>query len=316
MDADVSLSGPAWSALPDLHTMVFNSLNEQIAVIDQTGTIVDVNSAWIRFGVDNGLSSDYAWMGRNYLKALTTSHTSGDALAGEAANGILDMVEDRRTSFRLEYPCHSLDEKRWFMMVATHLKVDSRRLFAISHHNITQRKLAEERSEYLAMHDPLTGLANRRYFSLTFDREFRASMRERSPISLISVDIDHFKDYNDECGHLAGDDCLAQVGHAILAFSRRPNDLAARVGGDEFAVLLGNTDVVESQRLAEAIVKSISDLEIVYGSSKKITVTAGVASLIPRPRETNEHLLHEADKALYRAKGAGRNRAVHADSFD
>ena len=74
--------------------------------------------------------------------------------------------------------------------------------------------------------------------------------------------------------------------------------------------------MVESQRLAEAIVKSISDLEIVYGSSKKITVTAGVASLTPRPHESNEHLLHEADKALYRAKEAGRNQTVHADSFN
>jgi diguanylate cyclase (GGDEF)-like protein/PAS domain S-box-containing protein len=316
MDADLSSSGPARSARPALHTMVFDSLYEQIAVIDQTGTIVDVNSAWIRFGVENGLSSDYAWMGKSYFKALIASHANGDVLAGEAANGILDIVEDRRPSFRLEYPCHSPDEKRWFMMDVSRLKADSKRLFAISHHNITKRKLAEEQAEYLAMHDPLTGLANRRYFNLTLDREFRISMRERSPISLIAVDVDHFKDYNDECGHPAGDDCLAQVGHAMLAFSRRPNDLAARVGGDEFAVLLGNTDVVESQRLAEAMVKSINDLEIVYGNSKQITITAGVASLIPRPLESNEHLLHEADKALYRAKEAGRNRAVHADPCD
>jgi len=316
MDADFSSSGSGRSAQPALHTMVFDSLYEQIAVIDQTGTIVDVNSSWIRFGVENGLSSDYAWMGKSYLKALTASHANGDVLAGEAANGILDIVDDRRSSFRLEYPCHSPDEKRWFMMDVARLDADSKRLFAISHHNITQRKLAEEQAEYLAMHDPLTGLANRRYFNLMLDREFRTSMRERSPISLIAVDVDHFKDYNDECGHLAGDDCLTQVGHAMLAFSRRPNDLAARVGGDEFAVLLGNTDVVESQRLAEAIVKSINDLEIVYGNSKQITITAGVASLIPRPLESDELLLHEADKALYRAKEAGRNRAVHAHPFD
>ena len=313
MKADSSSSGPADSAGPPLHTMVFNSLYEQIAVIDQTGTIVDVNTAWIRFGLENGLSSDYEWIGKGYLQALTDSHANGDVLAGEAASGIRDMVEDRRTSFRFEYPCHSPDEKRWFMMVVTRLKVDSRRLFAISHHNITQRKLAEEQSEYLARHDPLTGLANRRYFNLTLDREFRTSMRQRSPISLISVDVDHFKRYNDECGHPAGDECLAQVGHALLAFTRRPNDLAARVGGDEFAVLLGNTGVVESQTLAEAIVQSINDLEIVYGSSQQVTVTAGVASVIPLPHESNEHLLHEADKALYRAKKAGRNRAVHAD---
>lgn len=81
-------------------------------------------------------------------------------------------------------------------------------------------------------------------------------------------------------------------------------------------MLAANTDAVESQRLAEAIVKSINDLKVVCGSSKQITATAGVASLIPRPLESNERLLHDADKALYRAKAAGRNRAVHADSFD
>nr|WP_293239777.1 sensor domain-containing diguanylate cyclase [Mycolicibacterium sp.] len=316
MNADVSPPGPANSARRALHTMVFNSLHEMIAVIDQVGAIVDVNSAWIKFGVENGQSSDYVWLGRNYLKALTASHANGDVLAGKAANGILDVVNDQRASFRFEYPCHSPDEQRWFMMVVTRLKQDSRRLFAISHHNITQRKLAEEKAEYLAMHDPLTGLANRRWFNLTLDRVFRMCMRDGTPISLIAIDVDHFKDYNDQCGHLAGDDCLAQVSKVILASSRRANDLAARVGGDEFAVLLGNTDGVESRTLAEAIVTSVDDLGIVYGGSKQITITAGVASLIPRPLESNEHLLHEADRALYRAKEAGRNRAVHADSFE
>lgn len=211
MSADLSSPGPANSARRALHTMVFNSLHEMIAVIDHVGAIVDVNHAWIKFGIENGQSSDYAWLGKNYLKALTSSHASGDVMAGQAANGILDVVKDRRTSFRFEYPCHSPDEKRWFMMIVTRLKADSRRLFAISHHNITQRKLAEEQAEYLAMHDPLTGLANRRYFSLTLDREFRTSMRDGTPISLIAIDVDHFKDYNDGCGHLAGDDCLASA---------------------------------------------------------------------------------------------------------
>jgi diguanylate cyclase (GGDEF)-like protein len=201
------------------------------------------------------------------------------------------------------------------MMHVTRMKDDSRRLIVISHRNITLRKFAEERAEHLAMHDPITGLANRRYFSLFLHREIRRSIRDRSAISLIEFDIDHFKDYNDECGHLAGDQCLAHVGQVLLTFSRRPTDLAARIGGDEFALLLGDTDSVESQSSAEAILQSINELRIVFDESKQITVSVGVASVIPHQHQDEEFLFKEADKALYRAKLAGRNRVVHAQSF-
>ena len=304
------------NGLPALHTQVFNCLSEQIAVIDQAGTIIDVNAAWTDFGTENGAAPDHIWRGGNYLKVLAASHASGDSLAGAAANGIVDVVKDQRASFSFEYPCHSPDEKRWFVMRVTRLKDDSRRLFAISHHNITRRKLAEERAEHLAMHDPITGLANRRNFNLTLRREFRRSRRDRSAISLIAVDIDHFKEYNDECGHLAGDQCLEQVGQVLQTFSRRPNDLAARLGGDEFALLLGSTDSVGSRSIAEAILKSFNDRHVVLRGSKQVTISLGVASAIAREHQHEEFLFHEADKALYRAKQAGRNRVVHADSGD
>jgi diguanylate cyclase (GGDEF)-like protein len=299
--------------LPPLHTLVFDSLSEQIAVIDQAGTIIDVNAAWTNFGIENGVSPDYVWTGSNYLEVLVASRASGDSLAGAAANGINEVVKDQCASFYLEYPCHSPDEKRWFVMRVTRLEDASRHLFAISHHNITRRKLAEERAEYLAMHDPITGLANRRNFNLTLHREFRRSRRHQLPISLITVDLDHFKEHNDRYGHLAGDHCLEQVGQVLQAFSRRPNDLAARLGGDEFALLLGNTDSVGSQSVAEEILKSFNDLRMVLGGSQ-VTISAGVASVIAREDQQEEFLFHEADKALYRAKQEGRNRVVHADS--
>jgi len=297
-----------------VHTLVFNSLYQQIAVIDPAGTIVDVNDAWTNFGIDNGGSPDVVWRGKNYLKSLAASHSCGDSLAGTAADGILEVVKGQQATFSLEYPCDSPDEQRWFLMQVARLQDESVRLFAISHHNITRRKLAELQAEHLAMHDPLTELANRRYFNLTLHREFRRSKRDRSPISLIVVDIDHFKECNDEYGHLAGDYCLAQLGDVLQSFSRRPSDLAARLGGDEFALLLGGTDSVESQSIAEAIVKSFHDLRIVFGGSKQATISAGVASVIAREDQHEEFLVHEADKALYRAKQAGRNRVVHADA--
>ncbi|GAB7072086.1 diguanylate cyclase [Mycobacterium hodleri] len=312
-------AGPPWTepipVSPVLHTLVFNSVQEQIAVIDYTGTIVDVNAAWIGFGVDNGLPADYGWLGANYLDVLAGAHSRGDDLAGDAATGILDVLNDRRASFDMEYPCHSPGEARWFVMRATRLAIASQRLVAVSHYNITERKLAEQRAEYLALHDPLTEMANRRYFNVALERAIRSSMRNRSPVGLIALDVDHFKNYNDVYGHPAGDDCLAQVGLAIRTSARRPDDLPTRLGGDEFAVLLGGTDAAESQRRAEAILTSVISLGIGYGDGHQVTLSAGVASVIAHDLDDSaERLLREADDALYRAKQAGRNRVVvHGD---
>ena len=297
-----------------LHTLVFESLEDQIAVIDRSGTIVDVNPAWTRFGVENGLAGEYAFVGRNYLKVLGAAGASDDATAREAARGMLEVITGGRDSFYFEYPCHSPDRKRWFMMRVTRLKDDSGALFVVSHQDITRRKLAEEQAEHLAMHDPLTGLANRRHFDLFLGTEMRRSVRNRSPISLVEVDIDYFKDYNDALGHLAGDRCLASIGRTLQSFSRRPGDLAARLGGDEFALLLGGTDAGEARRIGEAIVGAVRGLEILFAGSRRITVSAGVASMIPHEQQGASALLGQADEALYRAKRAGRNQLAHAET--
>jgi diguanylate cyclase (GGDEF)-like protein len=309
------IADPESRAVPDqsaLHTMVFNSLQEQIAVIDRAGTIVEVNSAWESFGAENGLPPDYACVGCNYLEVLSASAASGDGSAGDAARAIMDVISGKRASVYMEYPCHGPDEKRWFMMRVTSVKGDSTDLVVISHQNITLRKLAEERAERLAMQDPLTGLANRRCFNQILSSEMRRCIRNRSIISLVEIDVDYFKEYNDELGHLAGDQCLADVGRALLAYARRPGDLAVRLGGDEFALLLGDADAAESSRIAEAIRKAIEDLGMVFGGSRQVTVSVGVATVIPDRQQCEDFLLREADRALYGAKGAGRNRVVHA----
>lgn len=314
-------TGPSTSAsLPDLmlHTLVFHALTEHIAVIDCAGTIVDVNAAWTRFGTENGIAADYVWTGTNYLDALAECASRGDQDAQKAAKGISDVLNGDTISFEHEYPCHIPDgEKRWFVMRATRLTSASEPLVAISHYNITTRKLAEERAEYLALHDPLTGIANRRHFDSTLRRVFGTSRLHQQPVSLISVDIDHFKAINDEYGHLAGDDCLKQVAQAISASACRPSDLAARVGGDEFALLLGDTEFEEAQTLAEAITAAVADLGIVYSQSKQITVSVGVSTVTPSDLEdtSGEHLVKVADDALYRAKRAGRLLGTLRDSF-
>lgn len=295
-----------------LFTAVIDSLEEQIAVIDQAGIIVDVNRAWTNFGVDNGLSPQFVSVGSSYLDVMRASAASGDTLAGETAQGILEVLSGKHVSFYFEYPCHSPEVKRWFMMRVTSLKDDSRNLFVISHHNITRRKLAEEQAEHIAMHDPLTGLANRRYFNQFLKNEMLRSIRNRSAISLIEVDVDDFKNYNDELGHLAGDRCLVEVCQVLLMFSRRPSDLAARLGGDEFALVLGETGFAECKKVADAIAIAVNDLNLVYGRSRQVTVSVGAAAVSPRKQQTEQFLLQEADKALYRAKLAGRNRVAYA----
>ena len=191
------------------------------------------------------------------------------------------------------------------------LKGGEGNLFVISHHNITERKLAEEKAEYLALHDPLTSLANRRYFNDTLSNEIRRSIRNESVLSLMVIDVDHFKDYNDQLGHLAGDQCLIRVGQVLLAFSHRAGDLAARLGGDEFALILGGTGYAEAREIAEAIRKTVYDLGLVFGGAKRITISLGAVSVIPHMDRGENFLFEEADKALYRAKLAGRNCVVH-----
>ena len=296
----------------ELHTSVFHSLEEQIAVIDQAGNILEVNRAWQNFGAENGLSSGYSCMGHNYLQTLSASAASGDRHSSEALQGIADVLAGKRAVFYFEYPCHSPDKKRWFTMRVASLHGDeSGSLFVVSHHNVTQRKLAELRVEELAMQDPLTGLANRRAFHQFLSREMRSSLRTRTPISLVLLDVDYFKQYNDTLGHAAGDKCLAGVGRVLLAHARRPGDLAARIGGDEFALILGNTGLENAREIAESVLHSINDLKMLFAGSQQATASIGVASMIPHEHQSEDFLFQAADKALYRAKSAGRNQVAH-----
>ncbi|WP_237246322.1 sensor domain-containing diguanylate cyclase [Sideroxyarcus emersonii] len=301
--------------MPDqaaLHALLLDSLEEQIAVIDREGTIVYVNLAWTTFGLENGLASASAGTGSNYLGVCNMSGSGGDSLAGEAAEGIRDVLAGERASFHFEYPCHSPAEKRWFMMRAAPLQGDPGNLFVISHHNITQRKLAEEQVEYLSLHDPLTGLANRRHFNQFLNNEWRRGIRSRSPLSFVMFDLDHFKDYNDELGHLAGDQCLVRVGQVLQAFAGRPSDLAVRYGGEEFGLLLGSTGLEAAAKIAEAVRQKIEELDMYHREAKRITVSAGVVSVIPDSQQTEMLLVREADKALYLAKQQGRNQVACA----
>lgn len=301
-------SGPELPA--NLHASLLDSLEEQIAVIDRSGIIIYVNRAWHAFGIENGLATASYGSGSNYLDVCNTSSAGGDKLASEVMRTLQEVLEGKRADFYFEYPCHSPEEKRWFMMRVTPLKNPAENMFVISHHNITQRKLAEETAEHLSLHDPLTGLANRRYLDLFSRNEWRRNYRDRTPVSFIMFDLDHFKDYNDDLGHLAGDQCLVKVAQVLQTYSGRPGDLAVRYGGEEFGLFLGDTGQAQSYEIAERVRKNIYDLDIVYCGTRRMTVSAGVATAVPDREHEDTYLLRKADEALYRSKQAGRNRTT------
>jgi len=179
-------------------------------------------------------------------------------------------------------------------------------------HARANAEAARDIVEKLAMQDSLTGLANRRLFDQALDAEFQRARRIGNHLSLIMLDVDHFKQFNDELGHLAGDDCLRAIATVISAPLHRPGDLAARYGGEEFAVILPGTDLASARDIAWKIVASVRDLAMPHGSnpSGTVTISAGIASMTPAaPCGHSVQLLEWADEALYTAKTSGRDRA-------
>jgi diguanylate cyclase (GGDEF)-like protein len=169
--------------------------------------------------------------------------------------------------------------------------------------------------EKLALQDGLTGLANRRQFDMVLKDELSRATRSASSLALVMIDVDCFKLYNDLYGHLAGDECLRQVGLALQSTEGRPGDLAARYGGEEFAVLLPNTDVAGALRVAEEIRKAIRELEIKHERNLPgvVTISAGVNALSRvTESDTPSRLIGAADEALYIAKTSGRDRVQAA----
>ncbi|MDJ0746525.1 MAG: diguanylate cyclase [Xenococcaceae cyanobacterium MO_167.B27] len=172
---------------------------------------------------------------------------------------------------------------------------------------------ANQELEKLAVIDGLTGIANRRKFDEYIQSEWLRLAREKSPLSLILCDIDHFKLYNDTYGHQAGDRCLRKVALAIKKVIKRPADLAARYGGEELAVILPNTTPEGAKKLAHQIGLQIQALQIPHICSPVdlyVTLSLGVAGCIPHHSDSPQALIAAADSNLYKAKNLGRNRVV------
>jgi diguanylate cyclase (GGDEF)-like protein len=182
-------------------------------------------------------------------------------------------------------------------------------LVALFASELRRRETAEHAQAALARQDNLTGLANRRGFNEALDNEWQRATRERKPLSLVMIDIDHFKRFNDSRGHPEGDRVLAAVAAAVRRAGQRPADLAARYGGEELTMLLPDTDAKGARRIAEAILMNVRQLAEPHPTSEHgiITVSIGIATAFATQGAAPASLVTLADTALYAAKQSGRN---------
>ena len=180
---------------------------------------------------------------------------------------------------------------------------------------VQQLEIERNTAQFNSITDSLTGLANRRYFDEALRTEFYRLKRSGSTLSLIMLDVDHFKKFNDNYGHLAGDDCLRQIGTTLKTIVGRAPDIVARYGGEEFVVILPETEAIGAETLAERIRKAVEELAIPHSASdiaEYVTVSLGVVTVYTTGLASPEQVVVMADEALYCAKKGGRNRIAVA----
>ncbi|MBS1190941.1 MAG: putative diguanylate cyclase domain [Rhodocyclaceae bacterium] len=212
----------------------------------------------------------------------------------------------------LEHMMHSAAGERWFQSrLVPEFGPDGRvESVLVVARDIDDLKRAQKTLEELTLLDPLTGMANRRYLEQFVQREWRREARHRHPVAVIMADVDDFKAYNDQYGHQQGDECLRQVAGALQQPLHRPADTVVRYGGEEFAILLPETDLPAARELAETMRQAVEGRKLAHGASRtsdQVTVSLGVAAM--KANEGNfGDLVAAADLALYEAKHKGRNR--------
>jgi diguanylate cyclase (GGDEF)-like protein len=191
--------------------------------------------------------------------------------------------------------------------------------------DVSERKMAEKNLqeaynavEALAITDALTGLANRRHFDQYLATEWRRSQRDCQPLSLIMMDADKFKVYNDTYGHQRGDNCLKQIAEACMDVVSRPGDLIARYGGEEFVVILPNTRSEGALHVANEICEALRSRRLPHSGNGPgiVTISAGSATMTPKYGKHVTDLIELADKALYKAKFGGRNQVCDGSVLD
>lgn len=296
--------------------LVFNT-SPDAAMITRLndGLFIDVNNG---FSVMTGYTADEV-IGDFALKT-NLWHDLADR------KKFLTVMDEKGVCENMEFVFGRKDGRQFVGMISARIII----IYNVPHivstiRDITERNLAEQKIQQLVQQleierniaqlnsitDSLTGLANRRHFDDALKTEFYRLKRTRSKLSLIMLDIDYFKNYNDNYGHLAGDDCLIQIGNMFKTIIMQSPDIAVRYGGEEFVVILPETDENGAKALAERIRKSVEKLAIPHSASdisEYVTASIGVVTVDTIDFATPEQVVTLADEALYRAKNGGRNR--------
>ena len=272
----------------------------------------------VRSFIDAGLA-----FAKTPVEELSSQKTRVESLLVAASGELLTSLDEITYLFQLESEQQTLTLLRiaqvslviaLFVLLLQGLYIFRPMIYTIEQEKTKLIRLNEELEKQASI-DGLTGVANRRHLDELVNIELARSFREKTPLAVIMADIDFFKAYNDSYGHLAGDECLKKVAHALTEAVRRPTDLVARYGGEEFAIVLPNTDFAGMTLIAESCRKRVESLSIPHtGSlvSRVVTISLGLAGITEGQRSA-ESLFAAADRALYMAKKSGRHKV---DVFD
>lgn len=304
------------TTLDELYSRAFH-LNPGLSAISilETGEHLDVNGSWLEaMGYQR---SDV--IGRTAAQMHVWEH--GDHSRAE----IVRQLRQYGKIENLEARLRTKDERLLDIIVSAELVEHHGQLLAFfASHDVTRLKQANEARLVLqqnlenwrnmAFLDGLTGIPNRRRFDEMLDKEWRRCARQQSPLSLLMIDIDHFKHYNDYYGHQTGDDCLRVIAQSLNDVVQRPGDLLCRYGGEEFACILPDTDEDGASRIADRMLQRVRDLAIPNMNSPiahHVTLSIGQASTLPDTLSSSTRLLQQADHMLYQSKLSGRDRSSH-----
>jgi len=280
-----------------------NEMADGLAMFDQDGRLTVWNKRYTSlFPYVDAQSC----CGRTLAEILTAGVLRGEIAIPPDATPLSWVEEEVGRSASAEASELLLSSGRWVSKTTSALPDGG---WVTLYSDITEKKAAMEQLEGLANRDGLTGIANRRCFNERLDAAFEAGKRSHETLSLLMVDVDHFKAYNDTYGHPAGDEVLRALATALQASCRGGSDLVARYGGEEFAIIMPGAAETVARKTADRIAQSVRELEIPHVSSDRgrITVSIGISTLSPDMVRNPSVLLETGDKALYAAKCAGRD---------
>ncbi len=279
---------------------VIDSLLEHIAIMDRNANIVATNTAWDNFALENGaVNIRRCAVGANYLQICTVAVKNDKNLENVVCN-LRDLLNGRIDNFTYEYPCHSPDKKRWFLLYATPFIVDDELLgVVVSHINITDRKLAELEAIRFAKYDFLTDALNRRFGIEKLEREIDLADRYRHKFTICFIDIDNLKYVNDNLGHNAGDKLIKKTAR-LIKDNLRKTDMVIRMGGDEFLIIFPLTGQKEAREVLDRITGGIDDKEAT--GLYDFDISYGLAEYDPERKLSADKLIESADRKMYKHK--------------